>query len=59
MIPGTMNNPGTVILEIAELRDTMEVEAEVDETDVVGMHDRSSAPGFWWTPSIPKSFPAK
>src|SRR5690606_25692528 len=36
VIPGTMNNPGTVILEIAEL-DTMEVEAEVDETDVVGI----------------------
>jgi HlyD family secretion protein len=36
VIPGTMNNPGTVILEIAEL-DTMEVEAEVDETDVVGV----------------------
>jgi HlyD family secretion protein len=36
VIPGTMNNPGTVILEIAEL-DTMEVEAEVDETDVIGI----------------------
>ncbi|MCA9730346.1 MAG: efflux RND transporter periplasmic adaptor subunit, partial [Candidatus Eisenbacteria bacterium] len=42
VIPGTMNNPGTVILEIAEL-DTMEVEAEVDETDVVGMHDGQRA----------------
>jgi HlyD family secretion protein len=31
---GTMNNPGTVILTIADLS-LMEVEAEVDETDVV------------------------
>ncbi|MEZ4648732.1 MAG: efflux RND transporter periplasmic adaptor subunit [Candidatus Eisenbacteria bacterium] len=34
VITGTMNNPGTVILTIAEL-DTMQVLAEVDETDVV------------------------
>lgn len=34
VITGTMNNPGTVILTVADL-DTMEVEAEVDETDVV------------------------
>lgn len=34
VITGTMNNPGTVILSIADLT-RMEVEAEVDETDVV------------------------
>jgi HlyD family secretion protein len=34
VITGTMNNPGTVILTIADLS-AMEVEAEVDETDVV------------------------
>jgi HlyD family secretion protein len=34
VITGTMNNPGTVILTIADLS-AMEVVAEVDETDVV------------------------
>jgi HlyD family secretion protein len=34
VIIGTMNNPGTVILTISDLS-RMEVEAEVDETDVV------------------------
>lgn len=34
VITGTMNNPGTVILVLADL-DTMLVETEVDETDVV------------------------
>lgn len=33
-VTGTMNNPGTVLLSIADLS-RMEVEAEVDETDVV------------------------
>lgn len=33
-ITGTMNNPGTVLLSIADLA-RMEVEAEIDETDVV------------------------
>lgn len=33
-VTGTMNNPGTVLLSIADL-DRMEAEAEVDETDVV------------------------
>jgi HlyD family secretion protein len=32
-----MNNPGTVLLTIADLS-VMEVEVEVDETDVVGVH---------------------
>lgn len=36
VITGTMNNPGTVILTIADLS-VMEVEAEVDETDVVNV----------------------
>ncbi|MGB8952697.1 MAG: efflux RND transporter periplasmic adaptor subunit [Candidatus Aminicenantales bacterium] len=36
-IIGTMNNPGTVLLTIADLS-VMEVEVEVDETDVVGVH---------------------
>ncbi len=35
-IIGTMNNPGTVLLTIADLS-VMEVEVEVDETDVVGV----------------------
>jgi HlyD family secretion protein len=34
VITGTMNNPGTVILTLSDLS-AMEVEAEVDETDVV------------------------
>jgi len=34
VITGTMNNPGTVILSLADLS-AMEVEAEVDETDIV------------------------
>jgi HlyD family secretion protein len=34
VMTGTMNNPGTVILTIADLG-SMEVEADVDETDVV------------------------
>ena len=36
-IIGTMNNPGTVLLTLADLS-VMEVEVEVDETDVVGVH---------------------
>jgi HlyD family secretion protein len=43
VMTGTMNNPGTVILTVADL-DTMQVEADVDETDVVrirpGLHTR-------------------
>jgi HlyD family secretion protein len=35
-IIGTMNNPGTVLMTIADLS-IMEVEVEVDETDVVGV----------------------
>jgi len=35
-IIGTMNNPGTVLMNIADLS-VMEVEVEVDETDVVGV----------------------
>ena len=35
-IIGTMNNPGTVLLTIADLS-VMEVEVEVDETDVIGI----------------------
>lgn len=33
---GTMNNPGTVLMTIADLS-VMQVEVEVDETDVVGL----------------------
>jgi HlyD family secretion protein len=33
VITGTMNNPGTVIMTVSNL-DTMEVKAEIDETDV-------------------------
>jgi len=33
VVTGTMNNPGTVILNVADLRQ-MKVEADVDETDV-------------------------
>jgi HlyD family secretion protein len=39
---GTMNNPGTVLLTIADLS-VMEVEVEVDETDVVGLQLGQSA----------------
>ena len=35
-IIGTMNNPGTVLMTIADLS-VMEVEVEVDETDVIGV----------------------
>jgi HlyD family secretion protein len=35
-IIGTMNNPGTVLMNIADLS-IMEVEVQVDETDVVGV----------------------
>ena len=35
-IIGTMNNPGTVLMTIADLS-IMEVEVEVDETDVIGV----------------------
>jgi HlyD family secretion protein len=41
-IIGTMNNPGTVLLTIADLS-VMEVEVEVDETDVVGVQLGQSA----------------
>jgi HlyD family secretion protein len=41
-IIGTMNNPGTVLLTIADLS-VMEVEVEVDETDVVGVSLGQSA----------------
>jgi HlyD family secretion protein len=41
-IIGTMNNPGTVLLTIADLS-VMEVEVEVDETDVVGVELGQSA----------------
>jgi HlyD family secretion protein len=33
---GTMNNPGTILMSIADLS-IMEVEIEVDETDVIGV----------------------
>lgn len=39
---GTMNNPGTVLLTIADLS-VMEVEVEVDETDVVGVEINQDA----------------
>ncbi len=42
VITGTMNNPGTVILTLADL-DNMKVEAEVDETDVVAVESGQSA----------------
>lgn len=35
-VTGTMNNPGTVLLSIADLT-RMEAEAEVDETDVINL----------------------
>jgi len=41
-IIGTMNNPGTVLMTIADLS-VMEVEVEVDETDVVGVKLGQSA----------------
>ncbi len=42
VIVGTMNNPGTVILTLADLS-RMEVEAEVDETDVIDVAVGQSA----------------
>ena len=39
---GTMNNPGTVLMTIADLS-VMEIEVEVDETDVVGVELGQSA----------------
>ena len=36
-VVGTMNNPGTVLISIADLA-RMEVEAEIDETDIVDVH---------------------
>jgi HlyD family secretion protein len=42
VMTGTMNNPGTVILTVADL-DTMQVEADVDETDVVRIRPGLSA----------------
>lgn len=36
VVTGTMNNPGTVILEMADLSE-MEVEAKVDETDIIAV----------------------
>lgn len=39
---GTMNNPGTVLMTIADLS-VMEIEVEVDETDVVGVRIGQSA----------------
>jgi HlyD family secretion protein len=41
-IIGTMNNPGTVLMTIADLS-VMEVEVEVDETDVVGVQMAQAA----------------
>lgn len=42
VITGTMNNPGTVILTIAD-RSRMQVEADVDETDVVDIQEGQDA----------------
>jgi HlyD family secretion protein len=42
VITGTMNNPGTVILTVSDLS-VMEVEAEVDETDVVAVRPGQKA----------------
>ncbi len=39
---GTMNNPGTILMTIADLS-VMEVEVEVDETDVIGVKIRQQA----------------
>lgn len=39
---GTMNNPGTVLMTIADLS-VMEVEVEVDETDVIGVKTEQQA----------------
>ncbi|MCK7522374.1 MAG: efflux RND transporter periplasmic adaptor subunit [Ignavibacteriales bacterium] len=49
-IIGTMNNPGTVLLTIADLS-VMEVEVEVDETDVVEASHSASRPTSASTPS--------
>ena len=42
VLTGTMNNPGTVILTLSDLA-SMEVLADVDETDVVNVAPEQSA----------------
>lgn len=51
-VVGTMNNPGTVLLQIAAM-DTMEAEAEVDETEVVDV--RVGAPATVELDAFPDS----
>lgn len=42
VVPGTMNNPGSVIAVIADLSEIL-VQAEVGETEVVGIHSGQQA----------------
>src|ERR1051326_7359733 len=42
VIPGTMNNPGSVLAVIADMSEIL-VEAQVGETEVVGIHQGQQA----------------
>ncbi len=57
-IIGTMNNPGTVLMTIADLS-VMEVEVEVDETDVVGVKLSARRPTSASTPCRKRSLKAR
>jgi HlyD family secretion protein len=50
VMTGTMNNPGTVIMQVADLS-TMILEAELDETNVgqvkIGQKAKIHVPAFW------------
>jgi HlyD family secretion protein len=58
-ITGTMNNPGTVLMTISNL-DTMEVRADIDETDVAKVRPARASRSAWTpsrTPCWPGWFP--
>ncbi len=42
VVTGTMNNPGTVILEVADLSE-MQVDAQVDESNIASVHEGQNA----------------
>ena len=42
VVTGTMNNPGTVILEVADLSE-MQVDAQIDESNIASVHEGQKA----------------
>jgi HlyD family secretion protein len=42
VVTGTMNNPGTVIMEVADLSE-MQVDAQVDESNIASVHEGQKA----------------